>query len=85
MTVIAHWIDNKIAPGSSGNSAPVTNLRPAPSLAVSRSPACKTHAPLSTQLLLRFPIGATVRSQSEPQSSSRSANCSMPASTNSPR
>ncbi|MCW0191592.1 MAG: CoA-acylating methylmalonate-semialdehyde dehydrogenase [Rhodococcus sp.] len=25
MTVIAHWIDNKIAPGSSGNSAPVTN------------------------------------------------------------
>lgn len=25
MTVIAHWIDNTIAPGSSGNSAPVTN------------------------------------------------------------
>ncbi|MDV6211502.1 CoA-acylating methylmalonate-semialdehyde dehydrogenase [Rhodococcus erythropolis] len=25
MTAIAHWIDNKIAPGSSGNSAPVTN------------------------------------------------------------
>ncbi|PCK22719.1 CoA-acylating methylmalonate-semialdehyde dehydrogenase [Rhodococcus qingshengii] len=25
MTVITHWIDNKIAPGSSGNSAPVTN------------------------------------------------------------